>query len=163
MLVERSYTMRLLLAQAPALHIRLEALRGGQCVRLSIGDTGTAEAYTAWLCERSSDYWTERVHLLDIDGHINLVVCLKHDSCLPLRVLALDTGTLYGARNTPAWYTPEKRTTWTGSAVFLGQLLSGVAEAYQALDTLPRSTRYRYLARVKSTLKGKRGRPVRVA
>lgn len=159
MLLERLPVTQLLLAQASALNIRIEAVGKGRCIGLCIG----TEHYHAWLCNRSSDYWTARVSLLDTPGRVNLVVCETHDSVLPIRVLSLDSGTLYGALKPPAWYAPEKRGTRSGSTVFLGQLLSGVAEAYTTLDTLPESTRYRYLARVKAILRGKRGRPVRVA
>jgi hypothetical protein len=105
---------------------------------------------------RSSDYWTKRVHLAPVRP--DLLIVWTHDSCVPVETLSLKTGVL-----SPAYGCPpiEKRNRYT-APVFIGQLLCGLQSAYDALETLPEATKYRYLARVKELTKRPRGRPLKV-
>jgi hypothetical protein len=67
---------------------------------------------------------------------------------------------LYEACELPHWYAPEQRFTRRGHMVFLRQLLSGVESGFQQLEKLPRSTRYRYLARMRRFMQNRARRPL---
>ena len=152
--MDRRETLNLFLSHAPALHIAL--LRVYSTYSLEVEITG--QSYRALVLARSSDFWIQRIHLQRMRP--SLVICYQHDTCNPCAALALDEGYLYADCELPHWYTPEKRFTKRGHMVLLGQLLSGVEAGFQQLETLPRSTRYRYLAQIKHFMQNRAGRPL---
>lgn len=109
----------------------------------------------------SSDYWELRLHLSK-RANVGMVICWKHDSCLPVGVLSLETGQTSEPYAIPTGHDPiaEGRTRGT-SKVFMGMLLSGVQRAYDALNNdMPYQTKNRYLHRLQALSKHKRGRPI---
>ncbi len=59
-------------------------------------DRGLLWTQTALVLVHSSDYWRQRVHLQPHD--LTLLIVWKHDSIVPLPVLALDSGHWHSAR-----------------------------------------------------------------
>jgi len=152
--MNRAETLHLFLSHAPALHIILERVYSTYCLEVSI----TGQSYRALVLARSRDFWLQRIHLHRTRP--TLVICYQHDTCLPCAALALDEGYLYEGGELPHWYAPPKRFTARGHMVLLGQLLSGVDAGFLQLETLPRSTRYRYLSRMKQLMHNRAGRPL---
>ena len=152
--MKRAETLNLFLSHAPALHVALERVYSTYCLGVSI----TGQSYRALVLARSRDFWLQRIHLHRTRP--SLVICYQHDTCLPCAALALDEGYLYEGCELPHWYAPPKRCTARGHMVLLGQLLSGVDAGFQQLEQLPRSTRYRYLARMKQLMQNRAGRPL---
>jgi len=152
--MDRRETLNLFLSHAPALHITLERVYSTYSLEVEI----TGQSYRALVLPRSSDFWLQRIHLHRTRP--TMVICFQHDTCLPCAALALDEGYLYEACELPHWYAPEKRFTKRGHMVLLGQLLAGVESGFQQLATLPQSTRYRYLARMKRFMQNRAGRPL---
>ena len=122
--------------------------------------TFAGKHHRALLLVRSSEYWTRRVHLALQHRHtsLDMLVTWEHDSCVPCSVLALKTGIMHSAYATPAPITGRNRYT---APLIVGQLLCGVQSAYDMLETLPRSTQYRYLAQVAQLSKRARSRPLK--
>ncbi len=156
---ETSIILFMLIEQAERLHIQIVSVLKGRCVTLLL----EGEHRCAWLCEKSSEYHDHRVALHDVGRSLSLVVCMKHDSTLPVEVLSIEEGLRYAPYAPPSWYTQEQRRTRKGNSVFLGQLRCGMGEAWDILNTLPRSTRNRYKGRLKKMVKGHRGRPVTIS
>jgi hypothetical protein len=120
-------------------------------------DRGLLWAQTALILVRSSDYWRQRVHLLAHD--LTLLIVWKHDSIVPLPVLALDSGHWHSAKtHTKQRTTRDRYTAW----MLLGELLCGMQSAFDELDRLPYATRHRYLKKVHALMHRARGRPVAV-
>jgi hypothetical protein len=92
----------------------------------------------------------------------SLVVCWRHNSCLPCPTLSLEEGYCYDAYELPKWFSLAGNLTRKSAPVFRGALLAGLQEAYQRLAALPRSTRRRYERDLQSMLL-RRGRPRRDA
>lgn len=163
MKLNRAQVYGLFLSHGDALHITVERFYASYCLQVSIPPErqGDRESWRALILARSSDYWHQRVHLRRT-GRPELVICYEHDTCLPCAVLALDEGWLYKACELPHWYTPAKRVTKRGCMVFLGQLLSGDDAGFQQFNdpSFPRTTRYRYLAKMRRFSHNRRGRPL---
>lgn len=120
-------------------------------------DRGLMWTQTALILVHSSDYWRRRVHLLNHD--LTLLIVWKHDSIVPLPVLALDSGHWHSARtHTRKRATLNRYTAW----LLLGELLCGMQSAYDELEKLPYQTRHRYLKRVHELMHRAKGRPVAV-
>jgi len=118
-------------------------------------DRGLMWTQTALVLVHSSDYWRQRVHLLTHD--LTLLIVWKHDSIVPLPVLALNSGHWHSARTHTIKRTTRNRyTSW----LLLGELLCGMQSAYDELETLPYQTRHRYLKRVHALMHRAKGRPV---
>jgi hypothetical protein len=152
--MDRRETLNLFFSHAPALHIAL--LRAYSTYGLEVEITG--QSYRALVLSHSSEFWIQRIHLHRTRP--DLVICFTHDTCIPCAALDLSEGFMYEACELPHWYAPEKRFTARGHMVLLGQLLSGVEAGFQQLEQLPRSTRYRYLARMKRFMQNRAGRPL---
>lgn len=156
MTFDRETVALLLLQHVPRLHFQVEAGPAAFTYRLE----REGQWYTACVLVRSSDYWRFRLHLTN--PHISMLVCLLHDSCVPMPVQSLGDGYFYTPYETPSWYQLEaSRFTSKTAPVLLGQLLCGVQAAYERLQafTCPR-TRSRYLARLHEYSQHKQGRPV---
>jgi hypothetical protein len=120
-------------------------------------DRGLMWAQTALVLVRSSDYWQQRIHLLDHD--LTLLIVWKHDSIVPLPVLALDSGHWHSARTHTRQRTTRNRyTAWQ----LLGELLCGMQSAYDELDHISYQAKHRYLKRVHELMHRAKGRPVAV-
>jgi hypothetical protein len=143
----------LLLRHASRLGVTVEPGPGSYRYRMGL----VGETYVGCVLVRSRDYWEKG---LQEAAALTLLVVRRHDSCVPLSVLDLERGYLYRPYETPPWYSPHARLTSKTAPVFWGQLLAGVDEAYQRLSQLPRSTRARYLARLRALLRPV-GRPLR--
>jgi hypothetical protein len=156
---ETALLLFMLIEQAERLNLRVVALNRGRCVQIELEGVHRA----AWLCEKSSEYHYHRLALHDVGRTLSLVICLKHNSTLPVEVLSLEEGVRYSPYTPPSWYDHSQRRTRKGNSVFMGQLRCGIGEAWDILATLPRSTRNRYKARLKNMIRGHRGRPVTIA
>src|SRR5713226_7863084 len=150
--MEREQTLNLFLTHSQALHVELAKVYTSYSLEVSV----EGKPYRALILSHSSEYWKQRLHL----RRPELVICYSHDTCLPCAGLALDEGYLYAPGELPHWYAPEKRFTARGHMVLLGQLLAGNEAGFQQLEKLPRSTRYRYLARMRRCMQNRAGRPL---
>lgn len=106
---------------------------------------------------RSWDYWEYR--LAFSAPLVSLIVCSKHDTCLPISVLEIgSSGYRYGPRELPkdAPALGSKRTKRT-ARMFLGALLSGDQQAFDALERMHLSSQKRYRRRLSALLTEKRG------
>lgn len=154
MQMNREQVLNLFLTHQAALHISVEKVFTSYVIQASV----EGKSFRAVILVRSSDYWQQRLHLNR--ARVGLVIAYQHDTCLPCAALALDEGFLYAPGELPHWYTPDKRFTTRGHMVLLGQLLAGNDAGYQQVESLPRSTRYRYLAEVKRFMQNRQGRPL---
>jgi len=157
MSLDRGQTLNLFLTHSKALAVTLEKVHTSYSLEVTV----EGAPYRALILARSSDYWQQRLHLAR--RRPELIICYEHDTCLPCRALDLREGFLYAAGELPHWYAPEKRFTRRGHMVLIGQLLSGDEPGFIQLATLPRSTRYRYLAEIKRFMTNRVGRPLVVA
>jgi hypothetical protein len=95
-------------------------------------------------------------------------VCGKHDSCCPIPVWSVEEANVYEPGETAFPITQlrdrEIRGTKYGSLLLIAALLSGKQEALDILndETLPRSTRYRYEAKVREYANLKRGSKLKI-
>ena len=152
--MDRGQTLNLFLTHSQALHVTLEKVYTSYSLEVLV----EGKPYRALILSHSSEYWKQRLHLHK--RRPALLICYQHDTCVPCTVLALDEGYLYETSELPHWYSPEKRCTTRGHMVLLGQLLVGVEAGFQQLATLPRSTKYRYLAEMKRFMQNRTGRPL---
>lgn len=88
---------------------------------------------------RSSDFWEYRLHLAH-SGAPQLVVCYRHDTCLPCPVIELETGHQYKAHEFPRQFNSFEEAyasrTRAGRLVIVGGLLCGMQAAYDLLAQL---------------------------
>jgi hypothetical protein len=161
MKLNRGQVYGLFLSHLDALHITIERFYASYCVQVHIPPERESDraSWRALILARSSDYWQQRVHLRRT-SRPDLVICYEHDTCLPCAVLPLDEGWLYHPCELPHWYAPQMRGTKRGCMVLLGQLLSGDERGFKLFDDLPRTTRYRYLAKLRHFSHNRRGRPL---
>jgi hypothetical protein len=152
--MDRRQTFNLFLTHRQALQVTLEQVYTSYSLQVSVEGT----SYRATILSASSEYWKQRLHLHRTKPA--LLICYRHETCVPCRVLDLSEGYLYAPCELPRWYEPSKRFTTRGHMVLLGQLLSGVESGFVQLETLPRSTRYRYLADMKRFMHNRTGRPL---
>lgn len=104
---------------------------------------------------RSSDYWKHRLHLTA--KHVSMVICVQHDTILPVPCLALLEGWSYEAHKEPRTFQARNRYT---SYVVIGALLCGLESWFQGVQALPTGTKYRYLARIQEYSRRRPGRPL---
>ena len=118
------------------------------------------EHYQAVVLARSFAYYTSRYHIAQVRP--TLVLCYVHDTVLPLPVLSMKVGNLARAYELPEEITDveTQRHSQLGSQVLLGMYLSGMKAAQTIVNTLPTSTKNRYLRKAKLLGKRRRGRPV---
>jgi len=94
---------------------------------------------------------------------VALVVVQRHDACVPLWCLELDSGVLYAPASTPTDIArPDdqiQRRNKDEMHLFLSELITGTERAYQELRDMPERTRKRYLALREKYLLPKVGRP----
>ncbi|HVB20576.1 MAG TPA: hypothetical protein VNG51_01340 [Ktedonobacteraceae bacterium] len=159
MIPDRDALVTLLLQQSGPLGLeRIEPLATGGAYAFVLVLRG--QSYHALVLVRSSDYWFKRVHkTVEKTGQTpDLLICWEHDSCCPIDVLALRTGDWHPALNSRAVAARNRYT----ARVIVGQLLCGLQAAYDALESYPEGTRYRYLAKVAELSKRERGRPLKI-
>lgn len=151
-MIDRQGLAVLLLQQRQALGIEQICLVHGYTFRMMMN--GIEEQ--ALVLEKSSDYWQKRIHLQN--HRHSLLVVWKHDSCVPLSVLALCNGRYYSPLASKEVAVRNRYT----AQVLLGQLMCGIQSAYDRLEQadIHPSVKYRYLAKVHALSHRKRGRPL---
>jgi len=113
------------------------------------------ESHRAIVLSRSWDYWEYR--LSNSAPAISLVICSKHDSCLPVSVLEVgSSGYTYGPRDLPLDHDKHAKRTRKTALVFLGALLCGDQQAFDALSRMHPSSQKRYRRRLNDLLSKKR-------
>src|SRR5579859_2212526 len=113
--------------------------------------------FYALVLQRSSLYWSKRVHTYK--HPLDLLIVYEHDSCIPFHVLCLRDGNLYDAYVVSK--SPAKRNRYTAS-ILLGQLMCGSKDAHDALEQMPWQTKYRYLAKRNALMQRRKGRPFKL-
>jgi hypothetical protein len=118
------------------------------------------EHYNAVVLISSFEFYEKRYHIAEMLP--TLVICFEHNTVLPIPVLSMRAGNLAKPYELPQEITDveAQRHTKLGSQVLLGMYISGVKVAQTIINQLPESTRLRYLWRVKTLNKRKRGKPV---
>ncbi|HVB20388.1 MAG TPA: hypothetical protein VNG51_00395 [Ktedonobacteraceae bacterium] len=113
---------------------------------------------------RSSDYWEYRLHMQR--SSVGLVVCYRHDSVVPVHVLALEDGRDYECEDLPGKYASldvvRAERSRHAAKVFLGALLCGKKAAHDLLLNMDESTRRKYEARMHRYQRRQPGRPLAV-
>jgi hypothetical protein len=137
--------------------------RSGHRIRYNRG--GTDREFECVVLVRSSHWYSYRLNVFGIDI-IELVVCGRHDSCLPIPVWSVEETKIYNpletARPLDDLSKPEVRGTRYGHALLVAAILSGKQEALELLEQLPRSMRYRVQAEVRAYANLKRGRKLKI-
>jgi hypothetical protein len=109
---------------------------------------------------RSSDFWHYRLHLTRFP--LDLIVCYRHDTVLPVTVVEIETGKHYKPHDYPHQFTSYedayKARSQAGRLTIVGGLLCGVQRAYDLVATLPESTRRKYEHSAHAFQKRRRGR-----
>lgn len=91
---------------------------------------------------------------------VDLVICQRHNACLPLRVIALDTSSEYEPGSSPALKRQgAKRPNSEEVGLLVSKLVLGIEEAKEELAAMPIRTRQRYLQRASELLTPRVGRP----
>jgi hypothetical protein len=117
---------------------------------------------------RSSDFWEYRLHLARTP--LDLVVCYRHDTLLPVTVVELETGKHYRPHDYPHQFTSFEQAyqsrSRVGRLIIVGGLLCGVQRAYDLLDALRQagkeSTRRTYENSAHAYQKRRRGRQLSI-
>ena len=105
----------------------------------------------------SFDFYEYRMNL---QRGIELIVCQKHNSALPVWCLELETEMLYKPGTGPEMRRPNrKRRNQDEKQLFISQLILGVNTAYDELQEMEPRTRQRYLELRQQYLRRKQGRP----
>jgi len=105
----------------------------------------------------SFDFYEYRMNL---QRGIDLIVCQKHNSTLPVWCLELETAMLYKPGTGPENIRPDrKRRNQDEKQLFISQLILGVDTAYDELLKMEPRTRQRYLELRQKYLRKKPGRP----
>ena len=109
---------------------------------------------------RSSDFWQYRLHLARVP--LDLVVCYRHDTVLPVTVVEIETGKHYTPHEYPHQFTSYedayKARSRAGRLTIVGGLICGVQRAYDLVAALPESTRRKYENSAHDFQKRRRGR-----
>ncbi len=117
--------------------------------------------------------WDFYEHRLNLSKHgFHLVVCQKHNSCLPLYTLELDSGMLYEPAAVPdkapdrrpdkdpdAKEGKRKRRTPDEQKILISRIILGAQAGMTELEDMPDRTRQRYLQLREQYLLPKVGRP----
>jgi hypothetical protein len=125
--------------------------------------------FRAVLLVRSSDWYRYRLNVFGKLQGIELIVCGKHDSCMQIQVWSVEEAKVYqpGETATPLAQLadPKVRGTKYGSLLFVAALLSDKQEARSILTQkdFPRSTRYRYQAKVRQYANLKSGNKLKIS
>lgn len=113
---------------------------------------------------RSSLWYEHRLNLYGM-GLVEMVVCAKHDSCLPIPAWSVEENKVYNPGETAHPLSTLGNKTFRGSryghTLFIAAILTGQEEALKILEDeghIPRSTRYRLKAKVRAYANLKRGR-----
>lgn len=119
------------------------------------------QRFRAVLLIRSSEWYKYRLNVFGELQGIELIVCAKHDSCLPIPVWSVEEARVYQPGETAIPLSDllarKVRGTKYGSLLLVAALLSSKQEALDLLKQFPRSTRYRYEAKVRCYANLKRG------
>jgi hypothetical protein len=151
----RELVDRLLLRLAPSLNLQVRPA-GRHLYQVQLD----GRELLAMTLVRSSDYWRQRLHLAT-GPSIQLVICQRHDSILPLEVLDLLAGRSYDRYTAPLWFEQSHRRRVAGTRmIVLGGLLCGLNEWYEAVERFPASTRRRYRAELRRLMQRRPGRPL---
>ncbi|HEV2582821.1 MAG TPA: hypothetical protein VGT44_18325, partial [Ktedonobacteraceae bacterium] len=93
---------------------------------------------------------------------VEVLVCYRHDSVLPIPVVELESGNTDRPHEFPHVFTSYEEAyhsrSKTGRLTIVGGLLCGVQRAYDLLETLPESTRRKYETSAHQYQKRRRGR-----
>jgi hypothetical protein len=129
-------------------------MRGGWNVTMN------GESYNAVTLFSSFDFYEKRYHLADRVP--TLVICIVHDTVLPVAVLSLKAGNFAKPFELPASIEDieAQRKTKIGSRVLLGMYLSGMRAGQTIVNDLRPTTRKRYMARAREYGKRLPGMPV---
>lgn len=127
----------------------------GHRLRIHYCRGNTDRAYECVVLVRSSDWYEYRLNVYAQLEGIELVVCARHDSCLPIPVWSVEEAKAYHAGETARPLSdlanPRVRGSKYGHRLFIAALLSAKQEVMDIFnDThFPRSTRYRIKAQVR--------------
>lgn len=138
----------------------IEALEAPFTYRVTMKGT----EYLAVVLSHSWEYWEHRLQLRA--PRLSLVICSKHDTCLPVHTLELgSSGYHFVPKELPKDVDPRSpKRTWRTALVFTGALLSGDQQAFDALEKMHPSSRKRYQRKMKGLLtKNRQGHPLKVA
>ncbi len=135
-------------------------------------DTDTYGQLQAVILARSSEWYELSLNALTWKHDLQAAVVGTHDSCLPIRVYAVDSMVWYDPfeirfRIAPS-ETPkddpfeQRRKTHYGHNVLLGAFICGRQDAIDRVMTLPERTRLRIEAEKRKLLKRRQGRPFKV-
>jgi hypothetical protein len=117
--------------------------------------SGQEVTYCAIVLSQSWDYWDYR--LSNSAPAITMVVCSKHDTCLPVAVLEVgSSGYTYGPRDLPLDHDKDAPRSWKTALVFLGALLCGDQQAFNKLSQMHPSSQKRCRLRLNRLLTEKR-------
>lgn len=118
------------------------------------------EHYNAVVLVNSFDFYEKRYHISQ--NVPTLVVCHIHDTVLPVPCLSLRVGNFANTYELPeSIYDIEaQRRGKIGSQVLLGMYICGLRSAQTLVNSLPPTTRTRYLEKVNRLGKRRRGKPV---
>jgi len=94
---------------------------------------------------------------------IELAIVQRHDACIPLWCLELDSGMMFAPASIPVGIARPteqiQRRNKDEMHLFLSELITGTERAYHELATMPERTRKRYIALREQYLQPKVGRP----
>ena len=121
---------------------------------------------------RSRDWYTYSLNAMTWKHGLQAAVVGTHDSCLPVRVLAMDSLDWYKPYEIRFHIAPsdtpksdpfeERRKTHYGRNILLGAFICGRQDAIARIMTLPERTRLRFEADKRRLLKRRPGRPFKV-
>lgn len=122
--------------------------------------TMNGKQYRAVVLSTSFDYYRLRYHLAEVPP--TLVICFTHTTVVPIAVLSLKVGNFAQPYELPEEINDvgTQRHSQLGSQVLLGMYLAGLRTAQTMVNELPTSTKNRYLRKVKTLGRRKRGKPV---
>lgn len=163
-------TLRALHAQQHALGVQIvEQSVYGNRLTISSQKYGKVQAV---VLARSSDWYRLSLNALTWKHGLQAAIVGTHDSCLPVRVLAMDSLDWYEPYQIRFHIAPsetpeqdafeQRRKTQYGHNVLLGAFICGRKDAIDRVMTLPTRTRLRYEAEKRKLMKRRRGRPFKV-
>lgn len=139
--------------------------------RLSIKSKAYGELRAVVLA-RSSDWYRYSLNALNWKHGLQAAIVGTHDSCLPMRVLAMDSLQWYQPYEIRFAIAPsetpeqdpfeQRRKTAYGHSVLLGAFICGRQDAVDRVMTFKERTRLRYEAEKRKLMKRRRGRPFKV-
>ncbi|MBV9688524.1 MAG: hypothetical protein JO202_02320 [Ktedonobacteraceae bacterium] len=139
--------------------------------RLQLATTAYGDLQAVVLA-RSSDWYRYSLNAMTWQHGLQAAVVGTHDSCLPVRVMAMDSLVWYQPYEIRFAIAPSetpdsdpferRRKTHYGRNVLLGAFICGRPDAVERVMTLPERTRLRYEAQKRQMLKRRRGRPFKV-